>query len=148
MALNSTSSVRLVDLLCEGPIQGFDSINEQVFLDETPLKTGDAANFPTDDVDVDFRLGGRRQERLPQAGNAATTITGVAVQVGQNYSETVNASDEVTARDYGSGTVIRQITDSEVDSVQLLAVSGFVFQFNVRDLLTSRNSTKRLQVLH
>ena len=120
MALNSTSSVRLVDLLCEGPIQGFDSINEQVFLDETPLKTGDAANFPTDDVDVDFRLGGRRQERLPQAGNAATTITGVAVQVGQNYSETVNASDEVTARDYGSGTVIRQITDSEVDSVQLL----------------------------
>jgi len=120
MALNSTSSVRLVDLLCEGPIEGFDAINEQIFLDETPLFTGNAANFPTEDVDVDYRLGGRRQTRLLQAGNATTTITGVAVQVGENYSETVNDSDEVTARDYGSGTVIRQITDSEVDSVQLL----------------------------
>ena len=120
MALNSTSSVRLVDLLCEGPIEGFDSINEQIFLDETPLFTGNDPNFPTEDVDVDYRLGGRRQERLLQAGNATTTITGVAVQVGQNYSETVNDSDEVTARDYGSGTVIRQIADSEVDSVQLL----------------------------
>ena len=120
MALNSTSSVRLVDLLCEGPIEGFDAINEQIFLDETPLFTGNDPNFPTEDVDVDYRLGGRRQERLLQAGNATTTITGVAVQVGQNYSETVNDSDEVTARDYGSGTVIRQIADSEVDSVQLL----------------------------
>ena len=120
MALNSTSSVRLVDLLCEGPIEGFDAINEQIFLDETPLFTGNDANFPTEDVDVDYRLGGRRQTRLLQAGNATTTITGVAVQVGQNYSETVNENDEVTARDYGSGTVIRQITDSEVDSVQLL----------------------------
>ena len=112
MALNSTSSVRLVDLLCEGPIEGFDDLNQQIFLDETPLFTGDDANFPIEDVDVDFRLGGRRQERLPQAGNATTTITGVAVQVGENYSETLNDEETVTARDYGSGTVIRQITDS------------------------------------
>ena len=120
MALNSTSIVRLIDLLCEGPIEGFDDLNQQIFLDETPLFTGNDANFPTEDVDVDFRLGGRRQTRLLQARNATTTITGVAVQVGENYSETVNDSDEVTARDYGSGTVIRQIADSEVDSVQLL----------------------------
>ena len=120
MALNSTSSVRLVDLLCEGPIQGFDAVNEQVFLDETPLFTGSDANFPTDDVDVDFRLGGRVQSQLPQSGTATTTITSVAVEVGQNYSETLNDNNEVTARDYGSGTVIRQITDTEVDSFQLL----------------------------
>ena len=112
MALNSTSSVRLVDLLCEGPIQGFDAVNEQVFLDETPLFTGSDANFPTDDVDVDFRLGGRVQSQLPQSGTATTTITSVAVEVGQNYSETLNDNNEVTARDYGSGTVIRQITDT------------------------------------
>ena len=111
MALNSTSSVRLVDLLCEGPIQGFDDLNQQIFLDETPLFTGNDANFPTEDVDVDFRLGGRRQTRLLQARNATTTITGVAVQVGENYSETVNDRDEVTARDYGPGPVIRQIAD-------------------------------------
>ena len=120
MALNSTSTVRLVDLLCEGPIEGFDAINEQVFLDETPIFTGNDPNFPTEDVDVDYRLGGRRQTRLPQAGNATTTVTGVALEVGENYSETVNENDEVTARDYGPGIVTRQITDSEVNSVQLL----------------------------
>ena len=54
MALNSTSSVRLIDLLCEGPIEGFDAINEQIFLDETPLFTGNDPNFPTEDVDVDY----------------------------------------------------------------------------------------------
>jgi predicted phage tail protein len=134
MALNSTSSVRLVDLLCEGPIEGFQAINENVFLDETPLFTGDSPNFPTDDVAVDFRLGGRRQERLPQAGTATTTITGVAVEVGQNYSETLNENNEVTARDYGSGQVIRQITDPEVQSVQLLFTIPRLFSTAVEGL--------------
>tara|TARA_R100000030_G_scaffold12364_2_gene8274 strand:- start:1437 stop:4955 length:3519 start_codon:yes stop_codon:yes gene_type:complete len=120
MALNSTSSIRIVDLLCEGPIEGFDNFGEQVFFDETPLRTGSGFNFPREDRDLDYRLGGRRQSRLPQAGNATTTITSVATEVGQNYSETVNGNNEVTARNYGAGTVIRQITDSEVDSVQLL----------------------------
>ena len=148
MALNSTSSVRLVDLLCEGPIEGFDAINEQIFLDETPLFTGNAANFPTEDVDVDYRLGGRRQTRLLQAGNATTTITGVAVQVGENYSETVNDSDEVTARDYGSGTVIRQITDSEVDSVQLLFTIPRLFSTAVEGLAKGQpfNGSLRIRV--
>ena len=134
------------------------TINEQIFLDETPLFTGNDPNFPTEDVDVDYRLGGRRQTRLLQAGNATTTITGVAVQVGQNYSETVNASDEVTARDYGSGTVIRQITDSEVDSVQLLftiprllstAVEGLAkgqpFNGSLQDPRVSAGSRRCLQ---
>jgi predicted phage tail protein len=134
MALNSTSSVRLVDLLCEGPIEGFQAINEDVFLDETPLFTGDSPNFPIDDIDVDFRLGGRRQERLPQAGTASTTITGVAVEVGKNYSETLNETNEVTARDYGSGQVIRQITDPEVQSVQLLFTIPRLFSTAVEGL--------------
>jgi len=134
MALNSTSSVRLVDLLCEGPIEGFQAINENVFLDETPLFTGDSPNFPIDDVDVNFRLGGRRQERLPQAGTATTTITGVAVEVGQNYSETLNENNEVTARDYGSGQVIRQITDLEVQSIQLLFTIPRLFSTAVEGL--------------
>ncbi|BAQ93650.1 phage-related protein tail component-like protein [uncultured Mediterranean phage uvMED] len=146
MALNSTSTVRLIDLLCEGPIEGFDDINQQIFLDETPLFTGNDANFPTEDVDVDYRLGGRRQTRLLQAGNATTTITGVAVEVGQNYSETVNASDEVTARDYGSGTAIRQINDSEIESVQLLFTIPRLFSSAVEGLAKGQPFNGSLQI--
>ena len=40
MALNSESVIKIVDLLCEGPIQGLAVEGESVFLDETPLKTG------------------------------------------------------------------------------------------------------------
>jgi len=121
MALNSTSSVRLVDLLCEGPIEGFDFKEEQIFLDETPLKTGGEDNFSPEDVNATIRLGGQTQGRLPQAGDATTTITAVGVEVGQNYSETLNENNEVVGKpNYGSGQVIRQITDPDVTSIQLL----------------------------
>jgi predicted phage tail protein len=35
MALNSTSVIKIVDLLCEGPIEGIVGNNKGVFLDET-----------------------------------------------------------------------------------------------------------------
>ena len=38
MALNSTSVIKIVDLLCEGPVQGIDGGTKGIFLDETPVK--------------------------------------------------------------------------------------------------------------
>ena len=120
MALNSTSVIKIVDLLCEGPIQGIVNNNRGVFLDETPIQTGSSRNFPAEDVSYDFNVGGKTQNFLPQAGTSASTVTSINTEIGENYSETLNADNEVTARDYGSGQLIRQITDSETDSFQLL----------------------------
>ena len=120
MALNSTSVIKFVDLLCEGPISGLVGAEEAIFLEETPIRTGSARNFSNQDVSYDFKPGGRTQSELAQGKNGTSTITDVNTELGENYSETLNANNEVTARDYGSGSVVRQITDTEVESIELL----------------------------
>ena len=50
MALNSTSVIRFVDLLCEGLIAGLVGTEEGIFLDETPgTRTGSSRNFASQD---------------------------------------------------------------------------------------------------
>ncbi len=120
MALNSTSVINFVDLLCEGPIAGLVKAEQGIFLEETPIRTGGDRNFLNQDVSYDFKPGGRTQSELVQGKNGQSTITDVGAELGKNYSETLNAENEVTARDYGSGTVVRQITDTEVESFELL----------------------------
>ena len=120
MALNSTSVIKIVDLLCEGPIAGIVGGNEGVFLDETPIQTGGSRNFPAQDVSYSFKLGGKTQGFLPQAGSTASTVTNVGLEIGENYNETLNANNEVTARHYGPGSLVRQITDLEANSFSLL----------------------------
>ena len=44
MALNSTSVIRVVDLLCEGPIAGLVGCDEGIFLEETAIRTGAERN--------------------------------------------------------------------------------------------------------
>ena len=120
MALNSTSVIKFVDLLCEGPIDGLVGAEEGVFLEETPIRTGSARNFPKQDVSYDFKPGGRTQSELAQGKTGQSTIVDVSTEIGANYSETLNDDNEVTNRDYGSGTIVRQITDTEVESIELL----------------------------
>ena len=86
-----------------------------IFVEETQIE-----NFSNNDISHDFKPGGRTQNQLEQGKNGTSTITDVNTEVGKNYSETLNANNEVIARDYGSGQVTRQVTDTEVDSVELL----------------------------
>ncbi|NBT50132.1 MAG: host specificity protein J [Marivivens sp.] len=120
MALNSTSVIKIVDLLCEGPIAGIVGTEEGIYLDETPIRTGSSRNFDSADVSYDFKPGGRTQSQLEQGNNGTSTVNNINTEIGENYSETLNANNEVIARDYGSGQLIRQITDTDVESFELL----------------------------
>jgi hypothetical protein len=120
MALNSTSVIRVVDLLCEGPIAGLVGTEQGIYLDETPIRTGSNRNFASADVSYDFRPGGRTQSQLAQGRNGTSTVNDINTEIGENYSETLNANNEVIARDYGAGQLIRQITDTDVESFELL----------------------------
>lgn len=120
MSLNSTSVIEFIDLLCEGPIEGLIGEKQGIFLEETPIKSGNKLNFKNDDVTYDFKPGGKTQDALDQGKKGASTITDVATEVGENYSETLDNNNEVIARDYGKGSVTRQVTDTDVESVQLL----------------------------
>ena len=120
MALNSTSVIKFVDLLCEGTISGLVSGKRSIFLEETPIATGKKLNFKEEDVSYDFKPGGKTQSQLLQGKKGVSTITDVATEIGENYSETLSAENKVVARDYGPGNIVRQVTDTDVESVELL----------------------------
>ena len=66
MGLNSTSVIKIVDLLCEGTIAGFvPDASKAIFLDETPIEgAAGTPNYEDDTVNYEFRLGGRTQSKL------------------------------------------------------------------------------------
>ena len=122
MGLNSTSTIKINDLLCEGTIEGLVNSEKFIYLDETPIKSTDGTrNFDTDSVNWDFRLGGATQSRLSgYLDDGTSTVTTVNAEVGSNYSETLNSTNEVSSRNYGGGQVVRQITDTDVESFHVL----------------------------
>ena len=120
MALNSTSVIKIVDLLGEGPIQGLVGGSRGVYLDETPILSGTKQNFEAGTVSYDFRPGERKQSFLRQARGRSSTVNSISLEIGENYSEDINTDNEVVKRNYGGGRLIRQITDLEVDSFRIL----------------------------
>ena len=112
MPLNSDSVIKLVDVICEGYIEGLEDGKDSIFLDDTS-----AAELDSEDFDYTFKRGARTQARLPDfAKNRVKNIINVGQEIGQNYSEDLNSQNEVSSRNYGKGQLIRQITDVEADS--------------------------------
>lgn len=121
MPLNSTSVIKVIDLLCEGPIEGIENGREGIFLDETPVKTDDVENFTNEEVSYNVRHGTKSQSRLKNyQGGGTSIVKAINEEIGKNYSETLNAKSKVTARDYGSGTIVKQIDDPELSSVEFV----------------------------
>tara|TARA_Y100000004_G_scaffold8973_1_gene9883 strand:+ start:943 stop:4389 length:3447 start_codon:yes stop_codon:yes gene_type:complete len=120
MALNSTSTIHIADLICEGPISDIVGGLEGVFLDETAIQTDGVNNFEEGQVNVNFYRGGTGQNYLPQAWEFASSIVQVGQEIGENYSEELDSDGQVISRDYGPGSIVRQVTDTEVDTVRLL----------------------------
>ena len=121
MALNSTSTIKIIDLLCEGEIEGIVNGKRGIFLDETPVKTGNVNNYSSEHFTFEFRTGTKNQPQLSdyQQGGASN-LTNFSEEIGSNYSETKNAQNKVTARNYGAGKTLKQITDEQTTSVEFL----------------------------
>ena len=122
MGLNSNSVIKIVDLLCEGPIDGIEGNRKGVFLNETALQSSKGENFVSkNDVSFTFRPGSRNQAYLPQAKGKTSNVVNVSKEVGSGYREFLNkAGTLVKSRDYGAGKEVVQITDRDVDSIDLI----------------------------
>ena len=121
MSLNSTSVIKIVDLLCEGPIEEIVGGKKGIFLNDTAVvdNNGDE-NFPKKDVKYQLRTGTRNQKQFEDHKKANSNILDISQEVGSNYTEELNEQNEVKKRDYGGGEVITQITDPDTDSFQIL----------------------------
>ena len=119
MALNSKTNLKIIDAICEGPIEGLAEWRKSVLLNET-LVTGrqiaQTVNFST-------REGTQNQKRFDESSmlsDVQTTIIDINEQLGNNYSEELNDNNQVVKRDYGTGQITRAINDSEADFVVLV----------------------------
>ncbi len=124
MGLNSTSVIKIVDLLCEGPIEGIEGARKGVYLDESPLQAQSGEDLVDKDlVTFDSNKGGREPSYLSQlkGGEVNTTIPVQEGEIGKNYEEILDDdTGEVKARNYGSGQKTVQITDPDTDSIDLI----------------------------
>jgi predicted phage tail protein len=126
MTLRSESSIHILDLLCEGTIEGWgpddNLMKKGTFLNETPVMDADGTeNFGA--VDVELKNGTYDQD-TPLYGSTVSTQTSVGVEVGENYNEQINSNGFIknggAARSYGGGSVSRTITNTNTDHFSCL----------------------------
>ena len=125
MALNSKTNLKIIDAICEGPIEGLVQHRKSVFLNENLVTGRQGAKDEDGDKAVSFamRKGVKNQRRFDENSSLSdvqTTIIDVNEQVGRNYSEKLDVNNFVVSRDYGKGQVMRSITDAEADFVRLV----------------------------
>lgn len=123
--LDSRQYAKVLDLICEGEIQGLKDGLKSIFLDDTPLQNVDGS-FNFQGVSVDTRTGTQNQSYIP-GFDGVEDIRPVGV--------TVNREAPVT----------RTITDSNVDAVSVTIgvpqlqqqeaktgdIGGFNFEFRI-----------------
>jgi len=99
-SLSSEQFASVLDLLCEGEIQGFDDGGKSIFLEDTPLQNADGS-FNFDNFAVASTNGTQGQSHIPDPSGGIQTVRAVNVEV-------------------TNGTpVTRSITNSDVDRVRV-----------------------------
>lgn len=157
MSLSSVTSIQLLDLLCEGPIQGVVGGLKGIYFDETPVKSTDGKfNFDKDHIGIKRRSGatvvggseGDSQFEYFSNTEGDSTVISVNTEIGSNYDEETNARNEVTKRNYGQGTVIRKISDTEVTGVELLFTIPRLYSTAVEGLANGQlfNGTIKIEI--
>jgi len=98
-SLRSKAYARVVDLVCEGEIEGLPNGLASVYLDETPIQNADGSSNFTG-VTLTSRTGTQQQTYIPGFSSVENEISvGVEAKYGQ--------------------PVVRTISDSDVDAVRV-----------------------------
>ena len=135
MPLNSKTNLKLIDAICEGPIEGLTHHRKAVYLNETRVTLEQIKPESEDEgpaIVIEQKKGTKNQGRFGKSSgftNASTVFQNVGKQVGLNYSETPNANNVVTPknRNYGEGQVIQEIQDPDADFVKLIFTISKLF---------------------
>ena len=121
MTLRSTSEIKILDLLCEGPIGGFATPitpkgqHKSILLNDNPAEI---KNSEFEDGQVEFiqKIGNLGQGLKGEFLNAKNTeIITINEEIGTNYSETLKADNTVESRDYGGGQIVKKIQLTSTD---------------------------------
>ncbi len=126
MALNSETNLKIIDAICEGPIEGLVHHRKGVFLDETAVTFQQLSDKT---VFIKQQKGARNPGVIKEKGefsvftDSVSTIQKVGRRIGKSYEE---ITDENNLRkgdpDYGEGQVIIEVgrDDPDIDFIKLL----------------------------
>ena len=122
MGLNSNSVIKIVDLLCEGPIEGIVGDRKGIYLDESPLESSAGDELVRKDyVTYKHQVGGAEPGYLPQAKYRTSVVKEGPGEIGSDYREILSEDgSKVTSRDYGAGQKTFTVTNLDVDTVDLV----------------------------
>ena len=124
MALNSKTTLKIIDALCEGPIEGLVETGSRekksVFLNETIVTRQQLT-----DKTVQFltKEGTGTQGTFDEGStfeDQQTTIINVNREIGSSYSEELTSDNKVKSRNYGKGQVTQAIAQTDIDFVELV----------------------------
>ena len=153
MPLRSTSTIKILDLLCEGPIEGFadgldkDNLSNSVKLNDQPAKFSGQSNFNKEDVDVFLRTGSDNQDVLDDFQEARKTeIISIDEEVGTNYSETLKSNNTVNKRDYGGGQIVKKIIDADAKKLQIIFTIPALFCQAVEGIARGQLFSARIKI--
>lgn len=126
-SLSSEQFASVLDLLCEGEIEGFEDGAKSIFLEDTPLQNADGSyNF--DNFAVAAVNGTQGQAHIPDATG------GIQKEIGVNVEVTNAAS------------VTRSITNSEVDRVRVTISLPALQEITSNGDVVGRSVSIRIQV--
>ena len=121
MTLRSTSTIRVLDLLCEGPIEGFaeaitdDGKQESILLNENAA-TVQGSKFEKGQVEVMQRFGTPGQtlgDEFLETKN--TEVVTINEEIGENYREDLTVQNTVAKKHYGRGNIVKKIQTTATD---------------------------------
>ena len=138
MALNSKTTLKIIDLIGEGPIKGIQG-RAGVYLNETS-----SVDKGVQRSDFEQRKGRLGQERLSDSKTTSTVQT-VGIEVGKSYEETTDVNGEVEKIHYGAGQVIQTITDPDVEFVQLVLTVPALYSTAVEGLARGQLFTAKIR---
>tara|TARA_R100001163_G_scaffold50289_1_gene37826 strand:+ start:1764 stop:5579 length:3816 start_codon:yes stop_codon:yes gene_type:complete len=131
MALDSKTTLKIIDVLCEGPIEGLvetEDLEQKgvflkgVFLNETAVTPEQLADKS---VKFSTKQGTGTQGPFNEGStfkDQQTTVINVNQEIGSSYSEELaeEGTSTVASRNYGAGQVVQAISQTDIDFVELV----------------------------
>jgi predicted phage tail protein len=148
-SLRSKAYARVVDLVCEGEIEGLTNGLQSVYLDETPIQNSDGStNFSG--VALETREGTQQQSYIPGFASVENEVAvGIECKFDQPIVRTINDPDVDAVRiKIGIPTLTEQNTSNgdlngaSVEYAIDVQANGAGFVEKVRDTVSGKTTTR------
>ena len=152
MTLRSTSTIKILDLLCEGPIGGFadpleDGLSPSIFLNDNPVELAGKESFDLGKVEAVLKFGTKNQD-IPKGFYGAKKTENISIneEVGTNYSETLTTRGTVKSKDYGKGQILKKITTTDAEVLTIFFTIPALFSQAIQGIASGQLFSAKIKI--